>query len=139
MSHLPELQQANIAIVQDLYAAFADQDIESLLRLLAEDVDWLFFGPTEIPFSGHFIGTSRVRTFFERALETTEFLVFEPREYVAGTGTVLVQGYERAIAKSTGREWKTDWAHVFTLEGERITKLREYYDTAVMVEAFKLA
>ncbi len=137
MSDLQQTQQVNLATVQQLYTAFASHDIAAITPLLSPEVDWLFFGPAEIPFAGHYIGPPRVATFFTRALETAEFQVFTPREFIAGTNSILVQGHERGIAKSTGKGWETEWAHVFTLEGGRITKLREYYDTAVMVAAFR--
>jgi ketosteroid isomerase-like protein len=136
MSDLHEIQQNNIAIVRQLYYSFLAQDIDAILPLLSDDVDWLFFGPADIPFAGHYIGPQRVAEFFQRALEKSDFVLFEPREFMAGVNTVLVQGHERGVARSTGKQWETEWAHVFVLEAGRITKLREYYDTAVIAAAF---
>jgi ketosteroid isomerase-like protein len=136
MSHLHEIQQSNIAIVRQLYYSFLAHDIDGIVPLLADNVDWLFFGPATIPFAGHYIGPLRVAEFFHRAIEKSEFVLFEPRDFVAGINTVLVQGHERGIARSTGKHWETEWAHVYTIEDGRITKLREYYDTAVVATAF---
>ena len=132
------LQQENPALVERLYVAFAEQNIPALLKLLSPEIDWLFYGPDSIPFAGHYHGREQVKQFFTRALETTEFLVFEPREFIAGSNTILVQGYERGRARSTDRIWETEWAHVFTIENAQIIKMREYYDTAVIAEAFNL-
>lgn len=125
------------ALVQHLYKAFGDHDIPVLLDVLAKDIDWLFHGPAEIPFAGHYRGHQEVSQFFATALETSTFLQFEPREFLLGSNRVLVQGYERGLAKSTGRLWETEWAHVFTIQGEKIVKMREYYDTAVIASAFR--
>jgi ketosteroid isomerase-like protein len=134
-----ELQQiANVRIVQQQYEAFARRDWTSLASLLDDNVDWLFFGPSTIPFTGHFHGPQQVLGFFQNALRTAEFLEFEPQEFLpAGEHDVLVQGWERVRALNTGRIWETEWAHVFRVRGGKIARLREYYDTAVMVAAFE--
>ncbi len=137
MTDVTLAQQANIALTKELYAAFKAGNIGRLLETLADEIDWLFYGPTEIPFAGHYLGKEGVVEFFTKALETSDFLEFEPREFLPGANSVLVQGRERVRARATGREWQTDWAHVFTIEDGKIVKLREYYDTAVMVEAFR--
>ncbi|MEZ4674168.1 MAG: hypothetical protein R2932_08005 [Caldilineaceae bacterium] len=50
---------------------------------------------------------------------------------------VLSLGHERVLVRRTGKIFETDWAHLFTIQSGKIVKLREYYDTATMAEAFK--
>jgi ketosteroid isomerase-like protein len=130
-------QIANTALAQQLYTHFKNGDIAAILNLLAPDVDWLFFGPSEIPFAGHYQGREAVKQFFNTALATAEFLEFEAREFAATSQNVLVQGRERVRARNTGRIWETEWAHVFSIQNNQIVKMREYYDTAVVVAAFQ--
>jgi hypothetical protein len=130
-------QVANTALAQQLYTNFKNGDIAAILDLLAPDVDWLFFGPPEIPFAGHYQGREAVEQFFNTALSTAEFLEFEAREFAATSQNVLVQGRERVRARNTGRIWETEWAHVFSIQNNQIVKMREYYDTAVVVAAFQ--
>jgi ketosteroid isomerase-like protein len=137
MTDFEKLQQENVNLARHLYEAFARQDIPALLQVLSDDIDWLFYGPTDIPFAGHYHGHEGVTRFFEKALDTTEFLRFEPREFLPGAHSVLVQGYERGRVKATDRTWETEWAHVFTVRNGKLTKLREYYDTAVVAAAFR--
>ena len=127
----------NIAIVQQLYHAFSKADIESVLALMSDEVDWLFYGPSVIPFAGHYHGPEQVEQFFRTALDTMDFIEFEPQEFVgASQSRVLVQGHEKGRAKTTNRGWEVEWAHVFTLAEGKIIKMREYYDTAALVAAF---
>jgi ketosteroid isomerase-like protein len=136
MNEVEKLLQENRALVEHLYAAFAANDIPRLLEVLSEDIDWLFFGPPTIPFAGHYRGHEQVAAFFAKARETSEFLVFEPREITPGANHVLVQGFEKGLARTTRLTWETDWAHVFTVSSGKIVKLREYYDTSVISAAF---
>jgi ketosteroid isomerase-like protein len=132
-----EVQEQNIALTRHLYAAFTQGDVAALLEVLSPDIDWLFYGPADIPFAGHYHGHQQVSEFFAQALDTSEFLLFEPREFLPGVNTVLVQGFERVRARPTGCVWETEWAHVFTIHNGKIQKLREYYDTSVIVAAFR--
>ena len=131
--------QANLELVGRLYRAFGDRDLPTVLALLAEDVDWLFFGPPSIPFAGHYRGRAEVENFFRIALGSMDFLEFEPEEFSATPHHVLVQGREKGRAKATGRVWEIHWAHVFSIENDRIVKMREYYDTASVAAAFSAA
>jgi hypothetical protein len=129
--------EANRQPVEQLYLSFERRDIAGVLGTLNDDIDWLFYGPDIIPFAGHYNGRAEVEQFFHKALTHIEFLEFEPQEFFVTPHYVLVQGREKCRAKATGRVWETNWAHVFTLEAGRISKMREYYDTAAIADAFK--
>lgn len=137
MQDLDTLRRQNLALARGLYSAFTSHDIAAILETLHDEVDWLFFGPEEIPFAGHYLGREAVAGFFRVAVSSTEFLEFEALDFICGGHTVLVQGHERMRARSTGKIWETDWAHVFTVRHGKIIKLREYYDTAVVAAAFR--
>ncbi|GJM42049.1 MAG: hypothetical protein DHS20C20_23310 [Ardenticatenaceae bacterium] len=127
----------NVQVVQDLYAAFGRGDIPGLLGLLAEDVEWHFNGrPEDIPFGGRWQGHAEMMEFFRTVGETCEVLAFGPNEVIAMGDHVLSLGREHVRVRATGREFETDWAHLFTVQGGEVVRLREYYDTAVMAEAF---
>jgi ketosteroid isomerase-like protein len=40
-------------------------------------------------------------------------------------------------SKSTGREWESDFVHVFTVRDGRITRFQEYMNTAAIVDALR--
>ncbi|MCA9946375.1 MAG: nuclear transport factor 2 family protein [Anaerolineales bacterium] len=127
----------NVQVVQDLYAAFGQGDMAGLLTLLAEDVDWTFNGRREdIPFAGRWQGRGEMMDFFRTVGETCDVLAFGPNEVIALGEHVLSLGHERVRVRATGREFESDWAHLFTVQDGQVVRLREYYDTAVMAEAF---
>ncbi len=128
--------KTNTAVVQQAYAAFGQGDIPALLSLLTDDVEWSLPGPAVIPWSGTRHGHEGVVEFFSLIGETLEFEQFEPREFVAQGDTVVVLGYERSIAKATGRPLEQEWAHVYTLRDGKIATGRLFEDTAAAVVAF---
>ena len=131
--------QTNISVVQQAYAAFGQGDIPGVLDLLTDDVVWTLQGPSTIPFAGTRRGREGVAEFFSLVGKTLEFQQFEPREFVAQGDAVVVLGYERSIAKSTGRSLEQEWAHVYRLRDGKIAEGRFFEDTAAEVAAFSAA
>ncbi|HZQ61733.1 MAG TPA: nuclear transport factor 2 family protein, partial [Casimicrobiaceae bacterium] len=56
--------------------------------------------------------------------------VFEPREYLEAGDHVTVLGWERSTAVDTGKDFDTDWVHVFTVKNGKVTRWRGFFDTA---------
>ncbi len=131
--------QANVGVVQQGYEALGRGDIPALLDLMADDVEWTLQGPPVIPWAGTRRGREGVAEFFSLLGKTLEFEQFEPREFVAQGDTLVVLGYERSLAKPTGRTFEQEWAHVYTLRDGKIAKGRFIEDTAAQVVAFDAA
>jgi uncharacterized protein len=131
-------EDANIQAVQQLYEAYGQGDIETILQALADDVEWHQPGPPDVlPWAGTRHGRAQVAQFFTALGESLEFLQFTPREFLAHEDTVVVFGYERALAKPTSRPFESEWVMVFTLRAGQVVRFRAYHDTAAMVIAFR--
>ena len=74
------------------YKAFAEGDLPTLLKLLADDVEWNF--PPNyagIPWAQHpWRGRDGVLQAIKMLTEFLEFQVFEPDEFIVGSDTVVV-------------------------------------------------
>jgi uncharacterized protein len=127
----------NVAVVQRVYEALGREDIPALLELLTEDVEWIYQGPSVIPFAGTRHGREGVVEFFTLLGESLEFEHFEPREFVAQDNRVVVIGFERSLIKQTGRTFEQEWVHDFTLMDGKISKVRSFEDTAAFVGALE--
>ncbi|SAL04365.1 RNA polymerase factor sigma-70 [Caballeronia calidae] len=131
-------EQQNVQLVQQAYAAFSKADIDGVLKTLAADVDWFIPGPTEIiPFAGKRHGPQEVAEFFSAlaAVQTAER--FEPLEFLASEDKVVVLGTQRWRVNATGVTYEDEWAHVFMVKNGRITKFKEYHDTAAEAAAHR--
>jgi ketosteroid isomerase-like protein len=126
--------QENVQLVKDGYAAFARGDIQGLLTLLSEDIEWVIPG-AELPLAGTYRGHDGVANFFQKLALESETLAFEPREFVAEGDRVLVVGWERAKVKATNRMFQADWVMAFTVRNGKVTKFHEYSDTQAIAEA----
>ena len=129
-------EQDNVAVVRRAYENFKGGDIDGLLGLMAEDVDWRLPEIEGIPYSGARRGRESVGGFFTQLADSQDVLSFEPREFVAQGDKVVALGTYRWRVKRTGREYGGDWAHVFTVRDGRIAGFHEYMDSAAARAAF---
>lgn len=132
-------EQDNIRIVQQIYANFKSGDIQSLLRLFSDDIEWQLPEIENIPFAGKRRGREAVEEFFASVAEAQDVLEFEPRDFIAQGNKVVALGQYRWRVKSNGREYGGDWAHVMTVENGKVTSFHEYTDTAAATAAFQKA
>lgn len=112
------------------YEAFARADVQAILGLLAENVDWEFVGPRSLPFTGKRRTHEEVASFFSELAGSEDIQAFEPREFIDAGEHVTVLGWERGTARDSGKVYESEWAHVFTAKDGKITRWRGFMDTA---------
>jgi ketosteroid isomerase-like protein len=123
-------EQENVQVVQEIYAAFQRGDIETVLKPLADDVQWWVAGSTEtFPYAGTRTGREQVAQFFSTLGEMVEYERFEPYEYIAQGDQVVALGRDRRRFKSTDNVIENEWAMVFTLRQGEVAAFRAYDDT----------
>jgi uncharacterized protein len=130
-------ERENTELVHQAYQHFKGGDIQSLLGLLSEDVEWKLFEIEGVPFSGTRRGVERVGEFFAQVFDTEEPLHFEPRELVAQGEKVVALGDYAWRVKSTGREYESDFVHVFTVRDGKVARFQEFMDTAAVSAAYR--
>lgn len=126
-------EQQNVAIVKRGYEAFGRGDVNGVLELCAEDVEWVSSGPSEMPTAGTRRGRQQVGQFFQALDQVFEIQRFEPKQFVAQGDQVVVLGSDTGKVKATGKVLTEEWAHVFTIRNGTIAAFREYIDTAQVV------
>jgi ketosteroid isomerase-like protein len=130
-------EQENTGLVQQAYGYFQSGDIPSVLDSLSEDVEWSNPPLEGVPVSGTWHGREQVGQFFQTLGDNQEVRQFEPREFVAQDDKVIALGHYAWHVKSTGREWESDFVHVFTVRDGKVTGFQEYANTAAIADAFR--
>ena len=131
-------EEENVRTIQEAYASFQRGDVQAVLNVLTDDVEWVTPGPTSIlPLAGHRRGRDEVGQFFSLLNGSEEVEQFEPQEYVAQGNNVVVFVKYRSRITSTGHTANSDLVHVFTVRDGKIAEFREYFDTAAAVEAYR--
>lgn len=128
-------EQENVQVVRELYAAFAD--VPAALHALTEDVDWVTYGPADIPLYGARHGRAEVAQVFAAA-EALEVEQFEPQEFIAQGDKVVAVFHERGKVKATGRPYEIHGVDIFTLRDGKIASLRGHWDSASLAAAYRV-
>ena len=132
-------EQPNSKIVQQAYDNFKSGDIQSLVGLLSDNVEWQLPDVANIPFAGKRSGRESITQFFSSVADNQEALQFEPREFIEQGDKVVALGHYKWRILSTGREYESDFVHIFTVRGGQIVAFREHFDTALAQAAYQKA
>jgi ketosteroid isomerase-like protein len=124
-------------VVQQAYAAFGRGDVQGVLDLLTDDVDWRFLASQGVPSAGRFTGKQQVKQWFGKLAETDDIQKFEPREFLEGPNHVTVLGWEQTRPRPNGDVFESEWVHVFTLKDGKVSRWVGTLDTAAYVAAVR--
>jgi hypothetical protein len=131
-----EVQQ-NTELVKECYAAYARGDLPHLLACMAPQVEWELPAVPGLGFTGKRQGCDSVADYFRESAERQTVRAMTPHDFVAQGDKVVVLGHGAWTAKDTGRDFESDWVHVFTIKDGRVTAFREFMDANVAAEAFQ--
>lgn len=131
-------EQRNTETARRAYELFKAGDIESLLDLYTDDVDWETPKVENVPQTGKRKGKQEMLEFMSLVgPDYSENLHFEPREFIAQGNKVVILGDYGWRINATGKEYTSDWVHVCTFNDDgKITSFKEYLDTAAARDAY---
>lgn len=131
------MNDANIKVVKDGYAAFVKGDVAAVLEMMTPDVRIGIVGRREdAPFLGFFDGKDGAAEFFRQLHEAQEIHRFEPQRYVAAEDMVFVWGHYHWTMRKSGVSKDTQWMHVWTIRDGKCASLHGHNDTAMLASAY---
>lgn len=120
----------------EVFTRFGNKDVPAILEMLNDDIVIEFYGPSVIPYAGHYEGLADAERFFSTVLSSVDIHQFEPEQFLSDGNMVTVTGQLHLTARSTGRDIRSDFAHVITVENGKWTRFRDFMNTAEAVAAF---
>ena len=97
-----------------------------MLEHMSEDVEWI--SPPEDPDPGTYHGYAGVEKFWAQWRAAVGELSFEIEDLVAEGDHVIVYARRRGRGEHSGLEVSDHVIQVFTFEGEKCVRVREFYD-----------
>jgi ketosteroid isomerase-like protein len=128
--------QENVQIVKDAFAAIGRGDMQDLRALSAEGIEWII--PGERPLAGMHRGHAGLADLFQKASETVETSISEPREFVAQGDRVLAIGFATGRIKASNRTFEDHFVFAVTVRNGKVTNIREYIDTLALARASEM-
>ncbi|MAT38369.1 MAG: hypothetical protein CL946_02060 [Ectothiorhodospiraceae bacterium] len=123
--------------VQKMYQAFGTGDMETFFGYLHEDVVWESRYPEGVPLGGSFQGHTGVGEFLGKLGTVLEMHDFAPVKMIGDDDTVFSAGYEVVTPKSTGKQYRNEWVHMFSFKDGKVTRVQTSNDAAAAEQAFK--
>jgi len=126
--------ETNTQIVKDFFAAIGDGDSDSLLALVAEDIEWIIPGEGW-PLAGTHRGHAGVADALAKASAALRTTYPKPPEFIAQGDRVIVVGIAMGTVKATGEPFKDEWVFDMTVSDGKVTRIQEYIDTQALARA----
>ncbi|WP_034302659.1 nuclear transport factor 2 family protein [Herbaspirillum sp. RV1423] len=125
--------QGNVQIVKGLFAATGCGDLQGVLALTADDVEWVI--PGEWPLAGTHRGHAGLADFFQKAADMVETSISTPLEFIAQADRVLIVGLSTGKIKATNKAFEEHFVFAMTVRDGKVTHIREYIDTLALARA----
>ena len=119
-------QERNIKLVKKGYEAFAAGDIDTVMSLFDDNIEWVQPGDSAI--SGTYHGKRELGELISRLAEKSTTVT--PGRFLADGDMVVMLG------ETTADNETSEVAQVFTLRNGKTVRVQGYVDTAVMERVF---
>lgn len=125
---------SNLATVQHLYDAFGRRDWPAVRELFAPDIEWI--QNEGFPNGGRHVSAHAVLndvfTKFRDEWTSWQALV---TEWLDAGSAIVALGEYRGTHRATGKATVAVFAHVYEVRDGRITRFRQFTDTALIQAA----
>lgn len=125
-----------VEATQEIFTRFGAKNVPGIVELLDDDIRIEFYGPSVIPYAGDYRGKEEARRFFETVLSSVDIHQFDAEQMLRDGDMVTVTGVLHLTARATGRDIRSDFAHVITVRDGKWLRFRDFMNTAVAVAAF---
>jgi ketosteroid isomerase-like protein len=120
----------SLEVIRSVYAAFAKGDVQTVLGLLSDKVEWN--EAEHFPYwpGGPIVGPQAVLTgVFARIPNDFDGFTVDVGRLVGGGDTVLAEVRYRGTAKATGKRLDAQVAHVWDVRDGKVVRFQQYADT----------
>jgi ketosteroid isomerase-like protein len=128
----------SVEIVKRSYDAFARDDMDGVLADMHPEIEW--HQAQGLPHGGFYRGLDEVKRNIFDPLDDQWWDDFSavPDEFLEAGDQVVVVGRYRGVGKQTRKQLDVPFVHIWTLQGEKAIRFRQFLDTAGWVEALQI-
>lgn len=119
-------------LVERMYEAFAKAGLDTMLAAAAPDI--VLEQDPALPWGGRYEGPTGIAEFFMKLVGTSETGITTEALFEAGD-KVIQYGRSSGTVRANGATFDIPECHVWTLDGDRVTKIEFFIDSTSMIEA----
>lgn len=129
-------RKSNVSIVRDGYEWFNEGDIEAVLSIMDDDIEWI--EPEGDRYGGTYHGPDAVmENVFAAVMEDFDELTVDAERFIDGGDTVVVMGTYRGTITESGEALEVPFVQVCELDGGKLTRFTSCTDTLLWHQAFE--
>jgi len=119
-----------VEIIKQVYAAFEQGDIATVFSKFSPEIHWYAAENSPAYKGPPFYGPEAIaREVFQLLADEFPGMAVEVDELLGAGDKVVALGYYVGVRKSTGKSFRTQMAHLWTIHQEKVTKFQQYLDT----------
>ena len=124
----------NVDTLRQGYEAYGRGDLEAAMEPWHDDIVWENPNAQQLPRPGVHEGKDAVRELLQEFPSYWDELSVSPDEFVEDGDTVVALGHVEAKAKETGRDIKYPFVHVWRFRDDKVERMQNLFDTALVGE-----
>jgi ketosteroid isomerase-like protein len=119
-----EEPEAAVAELGAAYAAFNRGDIDTAVRFLDPQIEWI--EPTEFPGGGAYHGVEDAKRYLRQSRASAAEVISTPERFIPAGDRMVVFVHARVLPKNTETWQDIRLADVYTVQGGRATKMHVF-------------
>lgn len=129
------MTQENVKMVRGIYGAFANGDVQKVFTSFSPDIEWVAAESSPAAKGSPYHGLDEVREgVFMLICEEFPNLAMRLDELLDAGEKVVALGTYIGNRKSTGKPFRAQFAHVWTISVGHVAKFQQYTDTYQLAE-----
>lgn len=126
-------------VINNFYQALASRELDALIHLFAEDVDWDIPGNEELaPWLGKRTKRNEVKDFFKLLWMSIEPIAAQIDHILVEDDFAIASGYFSSRMNRSGQVYSSMFSAHFTVKNTQIVRYRLQEDSYALVEALML-
>lgn len=113
-----------IAKLRTSYAAFNKGDVDTAVRFLDPQVEWV--EPAEFPGGGTYRGIEGAKHYLAQSRAGAAEVISEPEQFIPAEDRIVVFVHARVLPKNTNAWQDIRLADVYVFQEGRVTKMRAF-------------
>jgi ketosteroid isomerase-like protein len=113
-----------IAELRAAYAAFNRGDLDTAVRFLDHQIEWI--EPLEFPGGGIYHGVEGAKHYLAQSRAGVAEVISEPEQFISAGDRIVVFVHARVLPKDSDRWQDVRLADVYTFQNGRATKMRAF-------------
>jgi ketosteroid isomerase-like protein len=127
-------KSTNLDVVRQWYAAAAQGDFSTLHALMDSQLE--YHDAEGLPFGGLYVGRETVLDqMMPTVMQGFEWFRIEPEQFFEAGHEVITTGRYRGKTIDTQRELNAQFAHIWSVQDHKITRLLQYTNTLAFFRA----